>query len=214
MPEPAASSSSAFNSVSEVDLDELLTTLSDEHHLVGDDQQQLASQQYFIDREFDTPSPSPSILLFEDLTEPSVALNEEFVSSSPSTSAPKITSIKKLVGPPTRKRQSSNARPIGTQQQLDVEDHEYQQKRRRNNEAVRRSRMKTRQRQSDCQQEVLKLRGDNDQLSRKLDSVKKELRLLRSLFVKMGHTVPSELSEALAMPSIDLDNVSDSDADW
>ena len=71
---------------------------------------------------------------------------------------------------------------------------EYRRKRERNNEAVRKSRKKTKLKSMETQERVLKLSHENEELKSKLSLLTKELSVLKSLFVNSG-VVNSNLSE-------------------
>lgn len=67
----------------------------------------------------------------------------------------------------------------------------YQEKRRRNNEAVRKSRAKAKNRQKICETEVGRLKEDNEKLSRKVELLERECSLLKELFGKIGINLPN-----------------------
>lgn len=66
---------------------------------------------------------------------------------------------------------------------LDKNSAEYQEKRARNNMAVKKSRQKSRMRESENSEQVQRLRQENADLERKADILKKELAFLKDMFV-------------------------------
>ena len=73
-------------------------------------------------------------------------------------------------------------------------DEDYQKKRERNNIAVRKSRMKAKERIEETRQRVVDLSKENEELRNKVSLLQKELNVLRSLFANGGMTVPSEIN--------------------
>lgn len=74
------------------------------------------------------------------------------------------------------------------------EDDDYVKKRERNNIAVRKSRMKAKERIEETRQRVVDLAKENEELRNKVSLLQKELNVLRSLFANGGITVPSEIN--------------------
>lgn len=74
------------------------------------------------------------------------------------------------------------------------EDDDYVKKRERNNIAVRKSRMKAKERIEETRRRVLDLSKENEELRSKVSLLQKELNVLRSLFANGGITVPSEIN--------------------
>ena len=75
-----------------------------------------------------------------------------------------------------------------------VEDDDYAKKRQRNNIAVRKSRMKAKERIEETRRRVVDLAKENEELRNKVSLLQKELNVLRSLFANGGITVPSEIN--------------------
>ncbi|XP_078342298.1 uncharacterized protein LOC144628114 [Oculina patagonica] len=75
-----------------------------------------------------------------------------------------------------------------------VEDEDYMKKRERNNIAVRKSRMKAKERIEETRKRVVDLSKENEELRNKVSLLQKELNVLRSLFANGGITVPSEIN--------------------
>lgn len=74
------------------------------------------------------------------------------------------------------------------------EDDDYVKKRERNNIAVRKSRMKAKERIEETRRRVVDLAKENEELRNKVSLLQKELNVLRSLFANGGITVPSEIN--------------------
>lgn len=75
-----------------------------------------------------------------------------------------------------------------------VEDDDYLKKRERNNIAVRKSRMKAKERIEETRRRVGDLAKENEELRNKVSLLQKELNVLRSLFANGGIAVPSEIN--------------------
>lgn len=71
---------------------------------------------------------------------------------------------------------------------------DYVKKRERNNIAVRKSRMKAKERIEETRKRVVELSKENEELRNKVSLLQKELNVLRSLFANGGITVPSEIN--------------------
>ncbi|KAK5980178.1 Basic region leucine zipper [Trichostrongylus colubriformis] len=61
-------------------------------------------------------------------------------------------------------------------------DEDYEEKRRRNNEAVNRTREKKRQEETETAKKVEELRVENEKLERQVESLQKELSFLKEMF--------------------------------
>ncbi|GCB77802.1 CCAAT/enhancer-binding protein gamma [Scyliorhinus torazame] len=68
------------------------------------------------------------------------------------------------------------------------ESDEYRQRRERNNMAVRKSRLKSKQKAQDTQQRVNELKEENERLEAKIKLLSKELSVLKDLFLEHAHT--------------------------
>ena len=73
-------------------------------------------------------------------------------------------------------------------------DDDYVKKRERNNIAVRKSRMKAKERIEETRRRVTDLTKENEDLRCKVSLLQKELNVLRSLFANGGISVPSEIN--------------------
>jgi len=74
---------------------------------------------------------------------------------------------------------------------------EYKEKRQRNNIAVRKSRLKTKQKNRELQDKVGELQGENSSLKKRVEMLTKELTVLKSLFTNVGKTAPARLNKAV-----------------
>lgn len=71
---------------------------------------------------------------------------------------------------------------------------EYRRKRERNNEAVRKSRVKSKKKIEETQHRVDMLSKENNELKTKVTLLTKELNVLRSLFANGGITIPENVT--------------------
>ncbi|CAH1779954.1 unnamed protein product [Owenia fusiformis] len=78
------------------------------------------------------------------------------------------------------------------------ESEEYKAKRERNNIAVRKSRDKAKVRQVETERLVTTLRSDNQQLTKKVDLLQKELGVLKGLFLNVGLHLPSNYKKLIS----------------
>lgn len=81
---------------------------------------------------------------------------------------------------------------------LDKESNEYKEKRERNNVAVRKSRMKSKEKNSGLQVRVDELTTENNRLNKRVELLTKELTVLKSLFTNVGKQPPSKLLGAIS----------------
>lgn len=80
---------------------------------------------------------------------------------------------------------------------LDPDTEEYKKKRELNNISVRKSREKARQKQQETEERADLLVAENDRLQARVDSLEKELTILRGLFTNIGATLPTEINTLL-----------------
>jgi hypothetical protein len=80
---------------------------------------------------------------------------------------------------------------FGNKQVIKYSD-EYHDRRIKNNEAVKKSRMKAKEKQQSSEHQMNKLTQENRSLSDRVDLLMKELQVLRSLYKELKHDVPSE----------------------
>lgn len=81
----------------------------------------------------------------------------------------------------------------------DKDSDEYRQRRERNNLAVKKSRMRSKQKAQDTQQRVNELKEENERLEAKIKLLSKELSVLKDLFLEHAHN----LSENVQPPGTD-----------
>lgn len=84
----------------------------------------------------------------------------------------------------------------------DDEDDDYRRKRDRNNEAVKKSRFKTKQRTQETFSRVNKLKAENQMLEEKVKTLTKELQFLKELFLAHASNASNPKLEG-----IDLDKL-------
>lgn len=94
---------------------------------------------------------------------------------------------KPIAGGPVRSRK----------RQPPKDSEEYYEKRARNNIAVRKSRDKAKIRQQETEDRVNALQEDNENLQKKVDLLTKELTVLKSLFINVGASLPTNFEEIL-----------------
>eukprot|EP00095_Tigriopus_kingsejongensis_P001764 maker-scaffold183_size276960-snap-gene-1.29 protein:Tk01764 transcript:maker-scaffold183_size276960-snap-gene-1.29-mRNA-1 annotation:"ccaat enhancer-binding protein gamma" len=87
-------------------------------------------------------------------------------------------------------------------------DTEYQSRRARNNEAVKRSREKARQRAKETHERVSKLKTENEMLEERIKLLSKELTFLKDIF--MAH---AGSSHGLCLDDLDIKNLLNEDED-
>ncbi|CAG9124789.1 hypothetical protein JYU34_015213 [Plutella xylostella] len=88
------------------------------------------------------------------------------------------------------------------QSDADDEDDDYRKKRDRNNEAVKKSRYKSKQRTQETFTRVSKLKAENQMLEEKVKTLTKELQFLKELF--LAHASNSQSSK---FEGIDLEKL-------
>ncbi|MEE6508183.1 hypothetical protein FKM82_019619 [Ascaphus truei] len=74
-------------------------------------------------------------------------------------------------------------------QRMDRGSDEYRQRRERNNMAVKKSRLKSKQKAQDTQQRVNQLKEENERLEAKIKLLTKELSVLKDLFLEHAHNL-------------------------
>ena len=92
-----------------------------------------------------------------------------------------------------QKGEAKTAKGVKRPAEKDPDD-DYVKKRERNNIAVRKSRMKAKDRIEETRKRVVELSKENEELRNKVSLLQKELNVLRSLFANGGITVPSEIN--------------------
>ncbi|XP_055767538.1 CCAAT/enhancer-binding protein gamma [Salvelinus fontinalis] len=85
----------------------------------------------------------------------------------------------KATPPPSKMKKTSG----------DKDSDEYRQRRERNNLAVKKSRMRSKQKAQDTQQRVNELKEENERLEAKIKLLSKELSVLKDLFLEHAHNL-------------------------
>ncbi|CAF2499881.1 unnamed protein product [Rotaria sp. Silwood2] len=79
---------------------------------------------------------------------------------------------------------------------------EYHHQRLKNNESVKNSRLKAKQKQKETETRMNKLAEENRTLNERVDSLMKELQVLQSLYKELGQDLPAEAVKALEQINI------------
>ncbi|KAK2819896.1 hypothetical protein Q7C36_021542 [Tachysurus vachellii] len=79
---------------------------------------------------------------------------------------------------------------------MDKDSEEYRQRRERNNLAVKKSRMRSKQKAQDTQQRVNELKEENERLEAKIKLLSKELSVLKDLFLEHAHNLADNVQPA------------------
>ncbi|CAF0941658.1 unnamed protein product [Rotaria sp. Silwood1] len=79
---------------------------------------------------------------------------------------------------------------------------EYHHQRLKNNESVKNSRLKAKQKQKETETRMNKLAEENRTLNERVDSLMKELQVLQSLYKELGQDLPVEAVKALEQINI------------
>lgn len=112
----------------------------------------------------------------------------------PNETASEPSSAQSSPGGPRSKGGAKRARARAP---VDKESEEYRLKRERNNIAVRKSRMKSKEKHVGLQKRVDELTTENSRLNKKVELLTKELTVLKSLFTNVGKQPPKQLMNAL-----------------
>jgi len=72
----------------------------------------------------------------------------------------------------------------------------------KNNESVKNSRIKAKQKQKETEVRMNKLAEENRALNERVDTLMKELQVLRSLYKELGQDLPSDAVQALKQINI------------
>lgn len=105
---------------------------------------------------------------------------------------------------PQARHSQGNRSKHHSKKSMDKGSDEYKKRRERNNIAVRKSREKAKVRSRETEKKVSELARENDQLRKKVDSLCKELNVLKSLLTTVGvppESVDSEIAKGLQMES-------------
>lgn len=90
----------------------------------------------------------------------------------------------------------------------DKDSDEYRQRRERNNLAVKKSRMRSKQKAMDTQQRVNELKEENERLEAKIKLLSKELSVLKDLFLEHAHNLADNVQAPTADGSSPAPNAS------
>ncbi|XP_054627536.1 CCAAT/enhancer-binding protein gamma [Dunckerocampus dactyliophorus] len=82
----------------------------------------------------------------------------------------------------------------------DKDSEEYRQRRERNNLAVKKSRMRSKQKAMDTQQRVNQLKEENERLEAKIKLLSKELSVLKDLFLEHAHNLADNVQPPASAP--------------
>lgn len=74
---------------------------------------------------------------------------------------------------------------------------EYRHQRLKNNESVKNSRIKAKKRQRETESKMNRLAEENRNLNERLDTLLKELNVLKSLYKDLGQDLPKDATNAL-----------------
>ena len=74
---------------------------------------------------------------------------------------------------------------------------EYHHQRLKNNESVKNSRIKAKKKQKETEVKMNRLADDNRTLNDRVDSLMKELQVLKSLYKELGQDLPADAVKAL-----------------
>jgi len=92
--------------------------------------------------------------------------------------------------------------------EADSSDDDYRRKRDKNNQAVKRSRVKSRMRTQQTLQRVNQLKTENDMLEEKIKLLSKELGFLKELFMAQAGTSQIELPKSVDLKTLLSDTTS------
>ena len=101
-----------------------------------------------------------------------------------------------------RSAAGGTATPTGRMKKpsADKDSDEYRQRRERNNLAVKKSRMRSKQKAQDTQQRVNELKEENERLEAKIKLLSKELSVLKDLFLEHAHNLADNVQPAGTAP--------------
>ncbi|XP_053575877.1 CCAAT/enhancer-binding protein gamma-like [Bombina bombina] len=85
-------------------------------------------------------------------------------------------------------------------QRMDRSSDEYRMRRERNNMAVKKSRLKSKQKAQDTLQRVNQLKEENERLEAKIKLLTKELSVLKDLFLEHAHNLADNVQPEAAAP--------------
>lgn len=123
-----------------------------------------------------------------------VSVIQSQASGPPPTSGPpggSLQQVPQLVPVTPAGRGGGKATPPSKMKKTsgDKDSDEYRQRRERNNLAVKKSRMRSKQKAQDTQQRVNELKEENERLEAKIKLLSKELSVLKDLFLEHAHNL-------------------------
>ncbi|XP_036087468.1 CCAAT/enhancer-binding protein gamma isoform X2 [Rousettus aegyptiacus] len=89
---------------------------------------------------------------------------------------------------------------------MDRNSDEYRQRRERNNMAVKKSRLKSKQKAQDTLQRVNQLKEENERLEAKIKLLTKELSVLKDLFLEHAHNLADNVQPSSTEKTTNSDN--------
>lgn len=102
----------------------------------------------------------------------------------------------------TKSKSSSNLSMSTMSNDGDSSDEDYRKKRDKNNQAVKKSRVKSRMRTQETMERVQKLKTENDMLEEKIKILSKELGFLKDLFLAHAGS-----SQNVSIEGVDLESL-------
>lgn len=90
-------------------------------------------------------------------------------------------------------------------QRADRNSEEYRLRRERNNMAVKKSRLKSKQKAQDTLQRVNQLKEENERLEAKIKLLTKELSVLKDLFLEHAHSLAENVQPTSSTSEQDID---------
>ncbi|CAK6978648.1 CCAAT/enhancer-binding protein gamma [Scomber scombrus] len=115
------------------------------------------------------------------------------VIQSQAHATPLLSAHRAPAGPPARLRRPPGGKAVSPgkmkKPHADKDSDEYRQRRERNNLAVKKSRMRSKQKAMDTQQRVNELKEENERLEAKIKLLSKELSVLKDLFLEHAHNL-------------------------
>lgn len=89
---------------------------------------------------------------------------------------------------------------------VDDDDDDYRRRRDRNNEAVKKSRYKSKQRTQETFTRVTKLKAENQELEEKVKSLTKDLKFLKELFVEFASNAQNPKFQTMDLDALTRDS--------
>lgn len=97
---------------------------------------------------------------------------------------------------------------------MDKDSDEYKMRRERNNLAVKKSRMRSKQKAQDTQQRVNELKEENERLEAKIKLLSKELSVLKDLFLEHAHNLADNVQSATVATLAPGDLCNNNNSQW